>query len=74
MYPAPPVMTMSGLRTIYPSLSFHRAARVAQFLQQHHLLAALLPPYAPELNPVEIFWAYLKGNPLANLAAVAPPA
>jgi len=26
-------------------------------------------PYAPELNPVEIFWAYLKRNPLANFAA-----
>ena len=23
---------------------------------------------APELNPVEIFWAYLKINPLANFA------
>ena len=29
-----------------------------------------LPPYAPELNPVEIFWAYLKRNPLANFAAL----
>lgn len=25
-----------------------------------------LPPYAPELNPVEYFWAYLKMNALAN--------
>ncbi len=25
-----------------------------------------LPPYAPELNPVEYLWAYLKTNPLAN--------
>ena len=24
------------------------------------------PPYAPELNPVEYLWAYLKTNPLAN--------
>jgi putative transposase len=27
-----------------------------------------LPPYAPELNPVEAAWAHLKMNPLANLA------
>ena len=33
-------------------------------------LAVLLPPYAPELNPVEILWAYLKRNPLANFAAL----
>jgi tRNA U34 5-methylaminomethyl-2-thiouridine-forming methyltransferase MnmC len=31
--------------------------------------AAFLPPYAPELNPVEMFWSYLKMNPLANHAA-----
>ena len=24
-----------------------------------------LPPYAPELNPVENIWAYLRGNKLA---------
>lgn len=26
----------------------------------------LLPPYAPELNPVERLWAYLRGHYLAN--------
>ena len=25
-----------------------------------------LPPYSPELNPVENIWAYLRGNKLAN--------
>ena len=25
-----------------------------------------LPPYSPELNPVEIVWAYLRGNKLTN--------
>lgn len=25
-----------------------------------------LPPYAPELNPAENIWAYLRGNKLAN--------
>ena len=27
-----------------------------------------LPPYAPELNPIEYVWSYLKLNPMANLA------
>ena len=27
---------------------------------------AFLPPYAPELNPVEMLWGYVKVNPLAN--------
>ena len=26
-----------------------------------------LPPYAPELNPMENIWAYLRGNKLCNL-------
>ena len=25
-----------------------------------------LPPYSPELNPVENVWAFLRGNPLSN--------
>lgn len=28
--------------------------------------AYLLPPYAPELNPVELIWGRSKSNPLAN--------
>ena len=32
--------------------------------------AHLLPPYAPELNPVELIWGYTKRNPLANFAPV----
>jgi len=33
------------------------------------LSCEFLPPYAPELNPVENIWSYLKQNPLANYAA-----
>ncbi len=29
-----------------------------------------LPPYAPQLNPVEGVWSWLKRNPLANYAPV----
>src|SRR5438552_3339851 len=46
---------------------------------KHHLVTAWLathprwhivwfPPYAPELNPVELLWGYLKYGRLANLA------
>lgn len=27
-----------------------------------------LPPYSPELNPVENVWAFLRGNELSNRA------
>ncbi len=29
-----------------------------------------LPPYSPELNPVENVWSYLKMNPMANNASL----
>jgi transposase len=35
----------------------------------HGLSCEFLPPYAPELNPVENLWSYIKRNPLANFAA-----
>lgn len=45
----------------------HKAKKVQGFIQNTpHLHAYFLPPYAPELNPVEHIWGYLKMNPLAN--------
>jgi transposase len=47
----------------------HRTAKVQDFFTQRPPCAAFfLPPYAPELNPVEPVWGYLKMNPMANLA------
>ena len=54
---------------VWDRLSVHRAATVRDFLKKSgRMEAELLPPYAPELNPVEGLWAYLKHNPLANWA------
>jgi len=48
----------------------HRSVAVRAFLERHPRFSVqLLPAYAPELNPVEKVWGYLKLNPLANLAA-----
>lgn len=46
----------------------HRGLHPAVFLDVMGWLQFYLPPYAPELNPVEYAWSYLKTNPLANLA------
>ena len=54
---------------VWDRLPGHRAHVVTAYLHRRHRPVALLPPYAPELNPVEILWAYLKRNPLANFAA-----
>ena len=54
---------------IWDRLNAHRAYLVQDFLAAHRQLATeFFPPYAPELNPIEYVWGYLKLNPLANLA------
>jgi len=47
----------------------HKSRRVRQWLEDQHgrIAMAFLPPYAPELNPVEAIWAYLKKHEIANL-------
>jgi transposase len=55
------------LVVIWDRLQAHRARRVQDFLAEHrHIRSVFLPPYAPELNPIEYLWGYLKMNPLAN--------
>lgn len=52
---------------IWDRLHAHRGKAMQAFLHTHrNFRSVLLPPYAPELNPIEYAWAYLKTNPLAN--------
>ena len=45
----------------------HRAEVVNRiFARSSRLHRFFLPPYAPEINPVEMVWGHLKSNPLAN--------
>jgi transposase len=54
---------------VWDRLQVHRSKKVQRFLgESHRIRSFYLPPYAPELNPVEYVWGYLKRNPLANVA------
>jgi transposase len=54
---------------IWDRLQAHRARVVQTYLSSGCAVgSAFLPAYAPELNPVEYVWSYLKVNPLANAA------
>lgn len=54
---------------LWDRLNAHRAFLVQDYLAEHpELSTEFFPPYAPELNPIEYVWGYLKLNPLANLA------
>lgn len=56
------------LLVIWDGLKSHRSVLVRQYLDSLDGLIqiAFLPPYAPDLNPVEYLWAWLKRHALAN--------
>jgi len=51
---------------IWDRFQAHRGERLNACLPPGSPQLEYLPPYAPELNPVEYLWAWLKTNPLAN--------
>jgi len=57
------------LLIVWDGAGSHRSRVLRAWLeaQQGRIAVAYLPPYAPELNPVEAIWAYLKKHELANL-------
>jgi transposase len=56
---------------LWDRLRSHRSKELKEFLetQKHWLMVEYLPPYAPELNPVEYLWSAGKKKDLANLYA-----
>jgi len=52
---------------VWDRLKAHRGRQVREYLaRQPRLAVEFLPAYAPELNPNEYGWAFLKNGPLAN--------
>jgi len=52
---------------IWDEIRIHRAAPVKEFLSTNPSIGVVkLPPYAPELNPVDYVWSYVKHARLAN--------
>lgn len=55
---------------VLDNAGIHRAKNVQAFVELHERLSLVfLPPYAPELNPIELVWAYVKRNRLGNFCA-----
>jgi len=56
------------LLIIWDGLAAHKSKAVRDYLDTLNgkLVIDFLPPYAPELNPVEYIWSYWKKNEMAN--------
>ena len=49
-----------GVVIIMDNASFHRKKRLYELAEQYNVRIIFLPPYSPELNPIENFWHWLK--------------
>ena len=49
-----------GCVVVMDNASFHRKIRLFSAAQKAGIILIFLPPYSPELNPIEHFWAWLK--------------
>lgn len=45
---------------IMDNASFHKKEHLFEIAEMHHRKLIFLPPYSPELNPIEKFWAVFK--------------
>ena len=64
--------TIGGrLLIVWDRLQAHRSRLVKEYLESLGAQIALeyLPAYAPELNPVEYIWGYLKHHAMPNFCA-----
>lgn len=45
---------------IWDNATFHKSKQLANAFEQAGIGLLFLPPYSPDLNPIEQFWAWLK--------------
>lgn len=47
---------------IWDNATFHKSKQLAQLFEKAGIGLLFLPPYSPDLNPIEQFWAWLKAR------------
>jgi transposase len=56
-----------AISIVWDEIPIHWGSAVKDFLKvKPSIEAVALPPYAPELNPVDLVWSYVKYGRLAN--------
>lgn len=56
-----PVLT-PGQFIILDNATFHKSERTRELIENAGCSLLFLPPYSPDLNPIETFWANLKAK------------
>lgn len=51
-----------GTTIVMDNASFHRKEQLLSIAEECNVRLIFLPPYSPELNPIEKFWGWLKRN------------
>lgn len=61
----------TGFSIVMDNASFHRKAILSEMAVKAGCTLIFLPPYSPDLNPIEFFWAWLKRR-LADTLSLSP--
>ena len=51
-----------GSTVVMDNAAFHRKGKLQEIADKYGVYLLFLPPYSPDLNPIEQFWAWLKSN------------
>ena len=54
------ILSPEGEVIIMDNASFHRKKQLNKLAEENGRQIIFLPPYSPELNPIEHFWNWLK--------------
>jgi transposase len=52
----------AGQTVIWDNATFHKSSRLADAFESAGVTLLFLPPYSPDLNPIEQFWSVLKAK------------
>lgn len=52
----------AGMTVIWDNATFHKSAQIKALIESVGCKLIFLPPYSPDLNPIEQYWAALKAR------------
>lgn len=58
---------LKGYYIVMDNAPIHTAAQIDEMIVERGYRSIYLPPYSPELNPIEQFWAIVKNKVKRNL-------